>query len=400
MPAHPHLRLATAALLLATSLPAFAQVSNQAAERQSINNNNPSPAANPLPRRAPRHAPSQFDRDLKRDRDARRDGDTTTVSAKFSDPTKPGTLKIALPWADLKIEGTDGDEIVVVSSLPRKGAAEVDKDGFRRLDEEVSFELVEKNNTAHLALAGDNTWGAHGAEFTIKLPRQTNLSVQTRTGGDIEVAQIDGDIDINTMNGEITLVDIGSSAVVNSMNGEIKASFRTAPTKPVSLSSMNGEVDLRLPTDTKANLRLRSHNGSIRTNFPEDILKAKTEKVAGRARAGQTTSYAASAEAREIARAAAEAARAGLEIAREVSREVSREIARAAAEQDAKGRLTAEAPAAPEEPEPAEAPRAPLPPIPPLAFSGGKSVSGTLNGGGTEISVTTMNGSITLRQIK
>jgi hypothetical protein len=54
-------------------------------------------------------------------------------------------------------------------------------------------------------------------------------------------------------------------------------------------------------------------------------------------------------------------------------------------------------------PAPAPAPRGPHalhPPLPPSipAIAGGKVVSGTLNGGGIEIQVTTMNGNITLRK--
>ena len=39
-----------------------------------------------------------------------------------------------------------------------------------------------------------------------------------------------------------------------------------------------------------------------------------------------------------------------------------------------------------------------MPPIPPV--TGGKLVTGTLNGGGPEITVATMNGDVTLRQIE
>ena len=46
-------------------------------------------------------------------------------------------------------------------------------------------------------------------------------------------------------------------------------------------------------------------------------------------------------------------------------------------------------------PRAARAPRAPMPPI-----TGGKLVTGTLNGGGVDIKVSTMNGEITLRQTK
>ena len=52
-------------------------------------------------------------------------------------------------------------------------------------------------------------------------------------------------------------------------------------------------------------------------------------------------------------------------------------------------------PAAPHAPHAARAPRAAMPPI-----TGGKLVTGTLNGGGVDIKISTMNGEITLRQSK
>src|SRR5262245_50567530 len=76
----------------------------------------------------------------------------TTVRAKFSDSAKPGTLKLSLPWAEVYISGTDGNEVVVSSTLSQKGKSEVDDDGFRRLDEEVSFELTEKDNVATIVI--------------------------------------------------------------------------------------------------------------------------------------------------------------------------------------------------------------------------------------------------------
>jgi hypothetical protein len=41
-----------------------------------------------------------------------------------------------------------------------------------------------------------------------------------------------------------------------------------------------------------------------------------------------------------------------------------------------------------------------LPPIPSLPNFGGKSIVGTLNGGGVDIKLTSMNGAITLRETK
>ena len=44
-----------------------------------------------------------------------------------------------------------------------------------------------------------------------------------------------------------------------------------------------------------------------------------------------------------------------------------------------------------------DVPMPPMPPLPPM--TGGKIVTGTLNGGGPEIRITTMNGDVTLRKM-
>jgi hypothetical protein len=344
--------------------------------------------------------------------------------AKFSDATKPGTLRVDLPSADIRIAGHDSAEVIVASDLAEKGRGEVDDDGFRRLDDEVTFEVTEKNNVITIALTGPDRWQGHGSDFTILVPRGTNVVIDgddNHGGGDLVIEGVEGDLDVSTMNGDVVLRDVVGAAVVNNMNGEISAAFKAAPTKAVSLVSMNGEIDLRLPADTKANLKMSTHNGSIRTNFPGDALKSKTESSGYTYSGHAPHARAAAAEARAMAEAlrgdverlrdnaeklreaagedaekAREAAAIAAEVSRKVAREVSREVARnVSREVRAAVAAAPEAPATPATPVAARAPRAPRVP----GF-GGKTVTGTLNGGGVDITLSSMNGTITVRQVK
>jgi hypothetical protein len=318
------------------------------------------------------------------------DDSGSTARIKFSDPAKPGTLKLALPWAEVHVTGTDGNEIVVTSSLDQKGKAEVDDEGFRRLDTDVTFELVEKDNVATVTVAGDNLWATQGSEFEIKVPRNTNLILRTEMGGEVEVDGVEGDLDIHSMNGEVTLRDIASSASVETLNGEISASFKRAPVKPVSFSTMNGEIDVRLPGDTKANLRMQTRNGSIRTNFAEGALQTKTEKVTGSRLTVTTTSGSREAQ-REIARELARVDREQAKTIRDAAKAAA-EAARVAVDVAVNADVHANVDHV--------APIPPIPPIPPMPNFGGKSIVGTLNGGGIDIKLTSMNGTITLRESK
>jgi len=323
------------------------------------------------------------------------EGSTATV--KLSAPGKPATLSLDMPWADIHILGVDGDTVTVASSLNKKSAQPGRPGALRRLDDEVSFELVEKDNVVTLRLAGENPWAGHDAEFKISVPRAMALNIKTEFGGDLVVQGVEGDVEVNNMNGEVRLDGLVGSAVINTMNGEVRAVYAKVPEKPVSITSMNGEVDLRLPSDTKANVRLRTHNGSILTDFSEDILKTKSEGSGGKNSAygyGYGDSARAAADA---ARMAADATRTATQVAREVAREVTREVRREAAKAMKEGDDATEA-VPPTPPTPARAPRAPHAPIPPI--TGGKLITGTLNGGGVDIKVSTMNGEITLRQTK
>jgi len=174
------------------------------------------------------------------------------------------------------------------------------------------------------------------------------------------------------MNGEVKLEGISGSAVINTMNGEVHASYAKPPQKLVSITSMNGEIDLRVPAETKANVRLRTHTGSILTDFNDAVLKTKSE---GKGPGGIDT-----------ARISADAARAAADAMRAAANE-ARDAARAELEEeknDSNHRV--------------HAPRPPLPPVVVPPIIGGKLVSGTLNGGGVDIKISTMNGEITLRR--
>ncbi len=191
------------------------------------------------------------------------------------------------------------------------------------------------------------------------------------------------------------------------MNGEINATVRElVEGKPLSFTSINGEVAVNLPASAKANVRLRTHNGSILTDFDEKVLVTKTESVrtgsrirshaAPRARvAGQSATNAEVAAAvHEAVIAAAEAAREAATAIKEASiaaRNAAREAAIDAEREARANRADSDEDTTPIAPLP---PMAPLPPV-----TGGKIVTGTLNGGGPEIRIVTMNGDVTLRKI-
>ena len=317
------------------------------------------------------------------------------TSIKFSDPAKPGTLRITVAMGDIRIRGTDAAEISVSTELPQENSRPR-ADGLRVLSESATYSLTEKDNVVTLDAGQDFSFGRHDSSFDITVPRSTNVVIKSSFGGEIAIGQVTGDIEIKSLNGEVVLEDVTGGALVETMNGEISARIQTLREgKPISFTSMNGEISLEVPEDAKANVRLRTQNGAILTDFDEKALVTKTESIRGNRKTGRvvvsvgdnTTIHGDPAdEVRESVRAAiragADAAREAAEAMREAA-QAAREAAREAREVDAAGVIP---------------PLPPLPPLPPM--TGGKLVSGTLNGGGTDIHVTAMNGDVTLRKAR
>ena len=325
---------------------------------------------------------------------AARADENETATLKFSDPAKPGTLKITVANGDIHLTGAETDEIRVTTDLKPETPA-LRKDGLRVLTSSSSYSLTEKNNTAVLSY-GTEGWPASGGEFTIVVPRNTAVIINSNFGGDVDLGGITGNIEIKSLNGEVKLNDIDGAALVETMNGEIHATVHELHEgKPLSFTSMNGEVALHLPAATKANIRLRTHNGSILTDFDEKALVTKTEslRVSGHSHNRAPKAVVVGTDDNADVRAAVhEAVRAGAEAAHEAAlaiKEAAAEARRAAHE--------AAREAKDDDSDTPVAPLAPMAPLPPM--TGGKIVAGTLNGGGPEIRIATMNGDVTLRRI-
>jgi putative adhesin len=328
-------------------------------------------------------------------------GEEGTTTVKFSDPSKPGTLKIAVGRGEVRIKGEDTAEITVKSEAkPLKQAPR--KDGLRVISASSTFELSEKDNVITLDAMADGWKGGGAGDFRITVPRNTRITVANSLGGDITCSGVAGDLDITSLGGEIRLDDVVAGAVVNTMNGEIHANIHELHDgKPLSFTSMNGEVVLRVPAEAKANLRLRTQNGSVLTDFDDKALVTKTESSPRQGHGkGPVVIGGFNEETREAIREAARQSAAAMHDAAQAMKDAAQ-----AAHEGFAAAAEAVAPAAPPAPPApgtaAEAPRAPrMPKLPAVTLTGGKLVSGTLNGGGPEISVATMNGDVTLRQLE
>jgi hypothetical protein len=341
--------------------------------------------------------------------------DEATSQIAFSDPSKPGTLKISVWQGAVRIHGADVREVSVktatTADTPTPRA-----DGMRVLSATSSYRLSENGNVVSLEYGTDG-WGGAPADFEITVPKATSIVVTNSIRGDFACSGLSGDIDVRTLDGDVALNDVSGGASVETMNGEINVGVKALRTgKPLSFSSMNGKVTVRVPADTMASIRFRTHHGQILTNFDDKALVTVTQ-VSQRAPAHPAT-----ARSPDVVQAPADARPEKSEQPEKAERpekpeqpEKVESAPRAESDNDWQAEVRDSIREAAEDSADAAKEAAdalheglaefhvrfsgtmpPIPPLPPM--TGGKVVSGALNGGGVEIQASTLNGDIILKK--
>jgi hypothetical protein len=127
------------------------------------------------------------------------------------------------------------------------------------------------------------------ASYRLKVPRRVDLRADT-VNGHVEVAGVEGALDVETVNGRASLDRVAGHVDVSTVNGSVEVadsrgsvsastvngSIRVGLTEVANdadmrFSTTNGSVRLSLPPDVQAELDARSTNGGISCDFPVEI---------------------------------------------------------------------------------------------------------------------------------
>jgi DUF4097 and DUF4098 domain-containing protein YvlB len=164
-------------------------------------------------------------------------------------------VTVSNKWGDVRVTGGNESTISVRAEVTAWGAD--DADARLNLDD---FEL-------HLVREGD-TWVVRNAlqeesatrirvDYTIRVPRSIDVSVSTASG-DIWLEELEGAQEVATLSGDISVSDIGRDTsvaqVMKTKSGDVVAG---ALTGDVSLSSLSGDMEIngftgRLQVSTKS----------------------------------------------------------------------------------------------------------------------------------------------------
>jgi hypothetical protein len=309
-------------------------------------------------------------------------GEQNQRTFQFADPAAPGKVIIQIGLGDVQVVGAEVTEVTVQSEEPLGGSDEPREDGLRRLDSGPGSRVVSSSGNT-ITIGAGVPFGAHGAagasDMTITVPAATTVVVERSGPGDIHVEKLSGDIEVRAIAGDVVLQDLSGGVAVETVNGDVRAVFTAlAAERPVSISAVRGDVDLYVPASAKADVRFRTLRGEILTDFGAELDTRMEDQWTD-----------------ESPEAAAEVDRRNVERERRAAEKMARQAEEAARQAEVEARNAAKHGGV-------HVSIPPIPPIPPMPhippMAGGRVVAGALNAGGTDISVTTLNGSIRFRK--
>lgn len=232
--------------------------------------------------------------------------ETQNESARFQNVNSPDNeLYIHNINGNVTVEGYNGDEVQI--SHIKEIEADTQRD-LERAKEEVEFIVEEEGNRILIYLDAPfihvkkrngsisyniNNWDDDYNfvfDITVQVPRNTNLDVSTINGGRVLVENTRGKwLDASNVNGRVELMNVTGITDANTVNGNITASYSETPNENSSYQTVNGTIEVLYPDNLSADITFKSMHGDLYTDF-ENVqrLEARVESDTDRKR-GKTT---------------------------------------------------------------------------------------------------------------
>jgi Toastrack DUF4097 len=193
---------------------------------------------------------------------------TQNASAKVSetinqvyDTSAHPSLRIDNVNGALTLEGWDQNRIEITAVKTAGDAEDL---------AELKVELRKDgdNVVVHVKYPHENNFWNHGHEgpgvnFTIKVPKGTEIDKAEFVNGDIDITNVTGDVNASSVNGEVSGQKLGGDVNLSTVNGEVEL-VATSNIKSIMLNSVNGDIRLTLPKKFDARIEAGTIHGDIR----------------------------------------------------------------------------------------------------------------------------------------
>lgn len=127
-------------------------------------------------------------------------------------------------------------------------------------------------------------------DYTVKVPFNVLLSVNTVNEGKIDIKNVYGTLNIHNVNGGITIANAKGATHVRTVNGPVTVNYLAVPPDASSYYTLNGQLNVTYPANLSAQLQFKSRNGEVYTDFDNVVeLPTQMEKSQNKERSGGTT---------------------------------------------------------------------------------------------------------------
>lgn len=232
--------------------------------------------------------------------------ETQEETARFQNANSPdNVLYIHNINGNVTVEGTNGDNVQI--TYTKKIDADTPRD-LERAKNELRFIIEEEANQILLYLDAPfinvkkrngeisyniNDWDDDYNfvfDITVRVPRNTNLDVSTINNGNVRAENIHAErLNVSNINGSVELENVSGITDANTINGDIKVSYSESPSGDSSYETLNGTIEVMYPENLSADITFKSMHGDLYTDF-ENVhrLQSRVESSSDHNR-GKTT---------------------------------------------------------------------------------------------------------------
>ena len=189
-----------------------------------------------------------------------------TLNLEFPNPDQKGKLKIDINRGFVEVTGHDQPGVVIEILTPPEYERSSGQDSqFSKVfAPKYDLDIEPEHNLIDLDTYNQD----YVLNLRIKVPHETDLSLDAYRSGYITVNGVTGIIDAHSEHSDISLLDISGTATAFSRNGNLKIRFQeVAPNAMLDFESYNGAIDLSMPQSTALTTAVSSGTGSFLTAF-------------------------------------------------------------------------------------------------------------------------------------
>lgn len=202
---------------------------------------------------------------------------------KFSNPSGQKKVIVDNVNGSIEVEGYEGKDVQL---LVNKTISARSNEKIELARQKIRLEITEEDNVIELYVDAPyrrrdgsiNHWGwrYYGYDvtfdFKLKVPRDAGVFLKTINDGKIEIKNVEGDYELDNINGGIRALGLSGAGRIYALNGDVTVKFARNPRADCFFGSLNGEVEVTFLDGLEADFRFKTFNGEVYSDFDVSYL--------------------------------------------------------------------------------------------------------------------------------